>query len=96
MYVPNGTSAVIRPSPKLINAIYLETDDFLLLFFSIGFWGIFQEVLNPFIFIKTSSEFYIKGKKVNIIRDFEIIETEQNKTIIFPNKYEIKKVIIPR
>lgn len=95
MHVPNGTSATIHPSPKSMNAVYLETDDYFLLFFAISYFGLFQEVLKPFIFVKTAKEFYTEDKKVKVIRDFKTIETEENRTLIFPNNYGITKVIIP-
>ena len=89
--------AAIYPSPKLTNAVYLETDNYLLLFFSVSFWGMFQEVLNPFIFVKPGKEFHARYKNTNIIREFKISQTEQNIVIDFPvNRNEIKKVIIPR
>ena len=94
MHVPMR-SATIRPFPKSTNAVYLETDDDFLLFFSINFFGV-QQVLKPFIFIKNSKEFYVKGANKNVIRDFETIETEENRAIIFSNNYGISKVIIPR
>ena len=90
----NSYNATIRPAPKTTNVVYLETDDLLLLFFSIQYMGIFQRILKPFIFIKTDKDFFIKDKNINIIRNFEIVETEQSRTIIFSNKYGIKKVII--
>jgi len=87
-------NATLHPSPKSTNAIYIETDDFLLLFFSIQYMGIFQRILKPFIFIKTDKDFFIKDKNVNIIRDFEIVEAEEKRIITFLNKYRIKKVMI--
>ena len=96
MHMPNGTSATIRPSPKSTNAVYLETDDYFLLFFSIRYFGLVRQVLKPFIFIKNDKEFDLKGAKVSIIRDFETIETEENRILIFSNNYEITKVIIPQ
>ena len=96
MLVPHKSyNATIKPFPKPTNAVSLETDDFLLLFFSTHYLGLFQQVLKPFIFIKTDKELCIKDKNANIIRDFKAVETGQNKTIIFPNRYGIKKVIIP-
>jgi len=88
-------NATLHPSPKSTNAIYIETDDFLLLFFSIQYLGILQLVLKPFIFIKTDKDFYKKNKSVNVIRDFKMVETERGRVIIFRNKCEIKKIMIP-
>ena len=89
--------ATIHPYSKSINAVSLETDNYLLLFFSVSFWGMFQEVLNPFIFVKPGKEFHAKYKNANIIQEFKMSQTEQNIVINFPaNRSEIKKVIIPR
>lgn len=97
MQVPNKSyDTIVHPSPKFTNAVYIETDNFILLFFSIQCLGIFQKVLNPFIFIKTDKEFKVKDKHINIIKDFEIIENNQDTAIIFPNKYDIKRMIIPK
>jgi len=97
MKVPyKSYDAEILSMPKSENTICIETDEYLLLFFSISFLGLFQEVLKPYIFLKTDKNFCMKDKKVNIVRDFETVETVQSRTIIFPNKYGIKKVIIPR
>ena len=87
--------ATIRPFPKPANAIYIEENDFIMFFFSMHYVSLFQLVLKPIIFIKTEKELFIKDKNVNFIKKFDIIETEQNKTIIFPNKNGIKKLIIP-
>jgi len=96
MTVPNKLYDVeIKSLPKLTNAVYFETDDFLLLFFSIQNFVIFQQVLKPYIFAKSKNELNIKDKNVNVIRDFETVETEQGKTIIFSNKHGIKKLVIP-
>jgi len=95
MTVPTRSfSTTIRPSPKQTNAVYVETDDFLLLFFSIQYFGLVRQVLKPFIFVKNNKEFDVKSTNVNVIRDFETIETEENRTLIFPNNYGITKVII--
>ena len=97
MKVPTRSyNVTIHPCPKLTNAVYFETDDYFLLFFTIQSLGFLQQVLRPFIFIKNNKEFYIKDTNVNIIRNFETIETEENRTIIFPNNYGITKVIILR
>ena len=91
-----SADATIHPYPKSTNAIYIETDNYLLLFFSVSFWRIFQEVLNPFIFVKTGKEFYTKCKNINIIQEFEMSQREQNIVINFSsNRYGIKKIIIP-
>ena len=96
MKVPyNSYDAKIHSKPKPTNAVCIETNEYLLLFFSLHYLGLFQEVLKPFIFLKTKNKFHIETKSVNIIRDFELITTEQNRTIIFPNKHGIKKIIIP-
>jgi len=88
--------ATIHPSSKSINAVYLETDNYLLLFFSVSFWGMFQEVLNPFIFVKPGKEFYTKYKNVKIIREFKMSQVKQNIVIdISNNKNGIKKILIP-
>jgi hypothetical protein len=89
-----GYDATVSSFPKPTNVISIETEDFLLLFFPIKFSFFFQLVLKPFIFIK-NKEFSIKDKSVSLIRDFKIIETEENRTIIFKNKDGIKKIIIP-
>jgi hypothetical protein len=52
-------------------------------------------VLKPFIFIKGNKEISIKNNNVNIIRNFEIVDTEQGRMVIFPNKHGIKKMMIP-
>jgi len=88
-------NATIRPFPKSTNAICIETDDFLLLFLSIKYSGIFQLVLKPFIFVKTNKEFHLKDKNANIIQDFKMTEIKQNRIIIFPNKDGIKRLMIP-
>jgi hypothetical protein len=88
-------NATIHPSPKQTNTVFIETDDFLLLFFSIQYFGLFQLVLKPFVFIKTDKKINLKYKNMKIIRDFKTVKTEENRMIIFPNKYGIKKVIIP-
>ena len=88
-------NATIQPFPKPTNVVCIETDDFLLIFFSIQYSGILQLVLKPFMFMKTDKEFCIKDKCVNLIQNFEITETDENRTIIFPNKDGIKKIIIP-
>jgi hypothetical protein len=96
MPMPNTPRNVtIRPAPKSTNAVYLETEEFLLLFFSIRYLGLVRQVLKPFIFIKNNKEFYAKGANINIIRDFETIETGENRILIFPNSYGITKIIIP-
>ena len=95
MSVPyKSYDATIQSSPKSTNVVYLETDVFLLLFFSIRYLGIFQLVLKPFIFLKPQKEFHTIDKSVTIIRDFKIIETEEDRTIIFPNKDGIKRIIL--
>jgi hypothetical protein len=98
MKVPiNSNDAEIHSMPKLTNAICIESNEYSLFFFSINYLGIFQEVLNPFILVKTNEEFYIKDKNVMVVKDFETIETVQNRIINFPkNRYQIVKVIIPR
>jgi hypothetical protein len=90
-----GRETKVRSRLKLTNVVYFETDEFLLLFFSKQYLGLFQQILKPFVFLKTNKAFNIKDKNVNIIRDFKTVETEQSKTIVFPNRYDIKKVIIP-
>jgi hypothetical protein len=87
--------ATIRPSLKSTNAVFIDNADFFLFFFSIQYLGVLQLVLKPLIFIKTKQEFYITAKNINLIRQFEIFETEENRTIVFPNKNGIKKVITP-
>jgi len=87
-------NATITPFPKLTNAICIEEEDFFLLFFSIQYLGILQLVLKPLIFIKTEKEFCINDKNVKLIRDFEVVKTTENRTIVFPNKDGIKKVVI--
>ena len=89
-------NATIHPLPKPTNVVYIETDDFLLLFFSLQYWGIFQQVLKPFIFAKTDKKYYVKDKSVTVIRNFKMDKTEQGRAIIFPNNHGIKKVIIPK
>ena len=84
-----------QPFKKSTNVIYLETNDFLLLFLSVRYLETIQLLLNPFIFIKTDKKISIKDKKINLIQDFKIDETEDNRTITFSNKYGIKKIIIP-
>ena len=86
--------ATIQPFPKLANAVSLETDDLLLLFFSIRYIGIFQLVLKPFIFLKTDKDLYFKDKNTNIIQYFEIVEAERGRAFIFPNKHGIRKIIV--
>jgi hypothetical protein len=93
--VNQSYDAKIHPMPKQTNAVYSETDDFILIFLSIQHFGIFQEVLKPFIFFKTDKVFFLNDKNVNVIRDFETFETEQGRNIIFSNRYGIKKVITP-
>lgn len=88
-------NATIYSFPKSTNAVYLETDTMILLFFSIKHLGFFQQILNPFIFIKTDKELDLEYKNTRIIRNFKLIEKEGNRTIIFPNKYGIKELIIP-
>ena len=96
MQVPNNTYyATIHPSPKSTNAACIETEDLLLIFFSIQYFGIFQLVLKPFVFIKSDKAIDIKDKNVNIIQNFEIVDTEQGRMVIFPNKHGIKKMMIP-
>jgi hypothetical protein len=90
-----GRETKVQSRPKLTNVVYFETDDFLLLFFSKQYLGLFQQVLKPFIFLKIKKTFNIKYKNIYIIQDFETVETEQNRIIVFPNRYDIKKVIIP-
>jgi len=86
--------ATIRPSPEPTNAVYLETDDFLLLFFSIQHFVFIKEVLKLYIFVKPDRDLCIKDKSVRIVRDFKITQTEQGKSIVFPNKQGIKRIII--
>jgi hypothetical protein len=88
-------NAKITPFPKSMNAIYIKENDFFLLFFSIRYLGFLQLVLKPRIFIKTDKELFIKDKNVKLIRDFDIVETTENRTIVFPNKDGIKKIMIP-
>jgi len=96
MAVPyKSYDATVQPFPKQTNAICIETDDFLLLFLSIKYYGLFQLVLKPFIFIKTNKEFHLKDKSANFIRDFKMTEVEQNRVITFPNKDGIKRLMIP-
>ena len=96
MSVPyKSYDAIIQPSPKPTNTVFLETNDFILLFFSIRYLSVFQLILKPFIFVKPDKEFCIKDKSVNIIRDFKITEAKEDRTIIFTNKDGIKKLIIP-
>jgi hypothetical protein len=93
--VNQSHDAKIHPMPKQTNVIYSETDDFILIFFSIQHFGIFQEVLKPLIFLKTDKVFFLNDKNVKVIRNFETFDTEQGRNIIFSNRYGIKKVIIP-
>ncbi|MDR0438291.1 MAG: hypothetical protein LBH22_08345 [Bacteroidales bacterium] len=85
---------IVHPPPKSTNAVYLETNEFILLFFSIQHF-VLKEVLKPYIFIKSDKELYIKDKRVKIVQDFEITETEQGRAIVFFNKQGLKRVIIP-
>jgi len=67
MQVPyKSYDATIHSFPKTTNVIYLETDDFLLFFFSIQYLVVFQLVLKPFIFIKTEKDFDIKGLRKSL------------------------------
>jgi hypothetical protein len=95
--VPNKSYDVeISSMQKTKNAICIESNEYMLLFFSLNYFGIFQEVINPFVFIKKIEEFNIKFRNINIIKDFEIIENEQNSIYsLHENKYGIKKLIIP-
>ena len=89
--------AAIHSSPKSTNAVYLETDNYLLLFFSVSFFGVFQEVLNPFIFVKPGKEFHTEYKNAKIIRELKMSQIEQNMIITLPdNRYGIKKILIPQ
>ena len=52
--VPYKSSNVInQPFKKQTNAVYLETNDFLLLFLSARYLETIQLLLNPFVFIKS-------------------------------------------
>lgn len=96
MSVPyKSYNATIQPPPRATNVVYFETDDFLLLFFSMQHLEIYQLVTRPFIFVKPCKEFEMNIKHVNIIRNFKIAEDQEYRTIIFPNKYGIKKIMIP-
>ena len=98
MRVPKNTYvSEIQPMPKSTNAICIETSEYLLLFFSITYLGIFQEVLKPFVLVKTDNSSFDRDKNVVVIKDFEIIETAQNRTINFPNdSYQVTKAILPK
>jgi len=85
----------VRPTPDPTNAICIETNEFILLFFSIQHFVVLKNVLKPYIFIKPDKKLHIKDKNVKIVRDFEIIETEQGRAIVFSNRHGIKRVIIP-
>jgi len=86
MQVPSKSyNAIVQPFPKSANAVFLETDDLILLFFSIRYIEIIQFVPKPLIFIKPNKEYCISDKSVNLIRDFKIVETKEDKTIIFSN-----------
>ena len=91
-----GRDTKVHSMTKPTNVISIETDDFLLLFLSIKYFGVFQQVLKPFIFLKTDTDICINEKSANVIKSYETDETEQGRTIVFPNRYNIKKVIIPR
>jgi len=96
MQVPyKSYNAKISPFPKSTNAIYIEENEFIMLFFSMPYLGVLQLVLKPIIFIKTDKELSIKDTNINIIQHYETFETEQGRIIIFPNKNGIKKIIIP-
>jgi len=96
MKVPNRSyDATVRPLPESTNAIYFETNEFILLFFSVQHFVVLKNVLKPYIFLKTDKEFHIKDKSVKIVRNFETTETEQGRAIVFSNKQEIKRMIIP-
>lgn len=95
--VPNSSqSATIHSCPEPTNAVCVETNEFLLLFFSIRHFVFVKEVLKPYIFIKTDKDFCIKNKSVNIVRDFKITQTEQGKIVVFPNKQGVNRIIIPK
>jgi hypothetical protein len=86
----------ILSMPKSTNAVCVESDKYLLLFFSVHYLGIFQQVLNPFIFT-TKNDYLVKDKKTTVIYDFEIIKTANKRIIYFPNeKLEIKSITLPR
>jgi len=94
--VPNSTqSATVNSFPQPTNAVYLETDEFLLLFFSIQHFYIVKEVLKPYVFIKTDKDLHIKNKNVIVVRDFKMVETEQGRAITFSNKQGIKRIGLP-
>lgn len=88
-------TATMSSFPKATNAIYIETGEFMLLFFSIKQFGFIQTVLKPFIFLK-NEKISMQKEHLDIIRDFDSIETTNGKIIIFPNKHGIKEIIIPR
>jgi len=87
--------AAVRPYPVPTNAVHFETNELLLLFFSVRHYFVIKEVLKPYVFVRPDKDLCIKDKSVNVVRDFEITETEQGKAIIFSNKQGIKRVIIP-
>lgn len=89
-------NATIQSPPRQTNVIYLETDDFLLLFFPIQYLEIFQFAVGPFIFIKPYKKLDVNTKRVNVVRIFEITEDQEYRTIVFPNKYGISRIIIPQ
>ena len=60
-YILNRYNYIFKFSASLI-AVYLKTDDFLLLFFSIQYVGLFQQVFKPYIFVEPDKMFYIKDE----------------------------------
>jgi len=96
MQVPyKSYNATVRPLPKSTNAIYIETDNLLIFFSSIQHLGIFQLVLKPFVFIKLNKGVDIRDNNVHVVQNIEVVETREGRTIIFPNKHDIKKIMIP-
>ena len=88
--------ATVYPPQKTTNAIYLETDNYWLLFFSVSYWGIFQVVLRPFIFIKPDKDVHINYKNVTIIQKTQMFQSEQGIVIdLSTNRHNVKRVIIP-
>jgi len=95
--VNHNFDAEISSKPKLVNAICIETDEYLLFFFSMGYFGLFKEVLKPFVFIKSGNKHFLQDIKSAVIYDYNIDETENGKAVAIKNiKSSVSKILVPK